>query len=234
MSKPLFNEEEKQFILENVKGRTTLELVTLLKEKMNKKVTIKQLVYWKIRNRITNDKPKHPTIFTNEQKQYLLKIINNNSNIDIVNMINKKFKSSFTIDQIRWYKRHHHLKSYSEHIWNKGKKSYNHQPVGSEFVYYQAGKEDFKTTFIKIAEPDVWVRKQYYMYEKYYGKIPKDGAVIFLNGNRDDFSKSNLKCITMHEHMFMMTNSLYFNNKDLTETGILIAKLKMKQKQLEV
>ena len=165
-------------------------------------------------------------LFTNEQQKYFLKILKNKTNEELAVIMNNKYNCNFTPQQIKNYKKHHNLKSYNINgEWFIGKKPINHKPVGSEIISYIKG---YKNTFIKVAEPNTWERKQHYMYKKYYGEIPKGCAIIFLNGNRDDFSKENLGCITMEEHKFMASNELYFNDAELTETGLLITKLKLK------
>lgn len=57
-----------------------------------------------------------------------------------------------------------------------------------------------KTWIIKVSDCSTkknkgWERKNRVMYEKYYGKIPEKHAIIFKNGDKNDFSKENLMAI---------------------------------------
>ena len=233
MHKSIFSEEEQQFIRDNVKGRTVRELYKLYKKKYNNNITYTQLKNWKRNNNLKCEKRyAPPKLFTEEQEKYFFKILKNKTTKELAVIMNNKYNCKFTPQQIKNYKKHHNLKSYNINgEWRIGKKTINHKPVGSEIISYING---YKNTFIKVAEPNTWERKQHYMYKKYFGEIPKGCAIIFLNGNRDDFSKDNLGCVTMEEHKFMASNELYFNDIDLTKMGIDIARLKIKIKERKV
>ncbi len=228
MHKSIFSKEEQQFIRDNVKGRTVRELYELYKKKYDNNITYTQLKNWKKHNNLKCEKRyAPPKLFTEEQEKYLLKIYKNKEIKELADIMNKKFNCNVTPKQIEDYKKRHKLKSYdSTGQWLIGKHSKNYKPVGTERVSYISG---YKNTFIKI-KSNKWERKTHYMYKKYYGEIPKDCAIIFLNGNRDDFSKDNLGCVTMEEHKFMASNEFYFNDAELTKTGLLITKLKLKSK----
>lgn len=86
---------------------------------------------------------------------------------------------------------------------------------------------------IKIKEPDVWKSKHRYIYEQHFGKIPKNHKVIFLDGNNRNFNIDNLKLVSNAEELIMNNNKLRYNNKELTETGILIAKIIHKRGQIK-
>lgn len=86
---------------------------------------------------------------------------------------------------------------------------------------------------IKIKEPDIWQSKHRYIYEQYYGKIPKKHKVIFLDGNNRNFDIDNLKLVSSAEELIMNNNKLRYNNKELTESGILIAKIISKRGKLK-
>ena len=86
---------------------------------------------------------------------------------------------------------------------------------------------------IKIKEPDIWQSKHRYIYEQYHGKIPEKHKVIFLDGNNRNFDIDNLKLVSSAEELIMNNNKLRYNNKELTESGILIAKIISKRGKLK-
>ena len=62
--------------------------------------------------------------------------------------------------------------------------------------------------FVKVAEPDVWKRKQVLFWEQLHGeKIDgKNEVVIFLDGNRLNFAPENLYKLTRQEYIYLNRN----------------------------
>lgn len=170
------------------------------------------------------------SLFNDEEQQFIIDNAYGISTDELTTLFNKKYNKNMSISQIRNWKEHHKIKNGVDAKFKKGQKQiYTYsRPLGSERVkYFNRTKE----TYIKVAHPKVWELKQNYMYKKYYGEMPENSVVIFLNGNRDDFSKENLECITLNEQYMMACSGLYFNDIDLTKTGIDIAKLMIKMKE---
>lgn len=168
MSKPLFNEIERKFVLNNYKGISSEELANLFNEKFNRNIKSKQM---------------------------------------------------------QMYKKDHKLRSGFDAKFKKAQTPLNKMPIGSETIYYDKG---IKKTYIKIGEPNIWERKQVYLYKKYKGNVPDDGIVIFLDGNKNNFNIDNLELVTRHENNIIAGNKLWCNNKDLNKTQVILAKLKSK------
>lgn len=77
-----------------------------------------------------------------------------------------------------------------------------------------------------------WQQKHRYIYECHYGKIPKGHKVIFLDGNNRNFDIDNLKLVSNAEELIMNRRKLRYNDKELTESGYLIAKIINKRGKL--
>lgn len=198
-----------------------------------------------------------PNKYTEEQKKFL---IANNYMItakDLADMFNKKFGTNLTANNIKNFRRNNKLKcgltgrfKKGQVSWNKGKtwdefmpkesqansrkttfkkgnKPHNYRPVGSERIT----KDGFVE--IKIAEPNKWDIKARVICENAYGKIPKGYKVIYLDGNKLNLELSNLKIVSAAEELIMNRNNLRFNKKELTETGLLIAKVINKRGQIK-
>lgn len=110
--------------------------------------------------------------------------------------------------------------------FKKGNIPHNHRPVGNERIT----KDGY--TEIKIKEPNKWQLKHRYIYEKKYGKIPDGMNLIFLDGNKQNIELSNLKLVSRAEDLIMNTNKLFTKDKELTNSGVLIAKVINKTNRL--
>lgn len=63
--------------------------------------------------------------------------------------------------------------------------------------------------------------------------LSKDQIVIFLDGNKENFDPDNLAVVTRKELMILNHEKMLTADKDLSKTGVLVAKLKMKIKEKE-
>ena len=187
--------------------------------------------------------------YTAEQKRFLIKNNYLKTSQELADIFNKKFGTNITKTNIKNFRGNNHLNSGLTGQFkkgniphNKGKKQKeymsdksiektkatrfkkgnipaNHRKVGSERITKDGYIE------IKIKEPNKWQLKHRYIYEQKYGKIPKGYNLIFLDGNRKNINLSNLKLISKSEDLIMNRNNLFTKNKDITNTGSLIAKL---------
>lgn len=120
---------------------------------------------------------------------------------------------------------------------NKGKKGIHHQ--GSEKGWFKRGHEphnkkpvgaekfDGEYWFVKIADPNKWKAKHILVWEEAHKQnLLKGTSVIFLDGNRENFEISNLRAVERKTMAVLNRWGLRANNKELTEVGISIAKLK--------
>lgn len=107
--------------------------------------------------------------------------------------------------------------------FKKGLKPPKYQEIGS-IVKHKDGY-----TYIKLAEHR-WQLYQRYIWEKSrHEKLERNQTVIFLDGDRSNFVPTNLAAISRKELAIINHESLMTQgNADLSKTGILIAKLKIK------
>ena len=104
----------------------------------------------------------------------------------------------------------------------KGHVPGNYRPIGSERITRDGYIE------IKICDPNKWVLKHNFIYEKEFGKVPKGHALFFLDQNRQNVSIENLILITRQELAFLNKELKATNNKDVNKTKLLIARIKAK------
>lgn len=99
------------------------------------------------------------------------------------------------------------------------------KPIGYEY------RKNDGMILVKVAD-DKWIYKQRLMYMKYHKcELTSDDYVIFLNQNRNDFSKDNLAKISRRESSVLSNQQMFSKNKGLTNLGILTAKLMIKVKE---
>lgn len=103
--------------------------------------------------------------------------------------------------------------------FKKGNIPLQHREVGSERINVDGYIE------IKVAEPNKWDLKHRVIYREHYGKIPKDHKIIFLDGNKLNLDINNLKAVSNAEELIMNRNKLFSTDKDITNTGAILAKV---------
>lgn len=119
--------------------------------------------------------------------------------------------------------KHNSLKT----VFKKGNIPHNHRPVGSERINVEGYSE------IKIKEPNKWILKHRYIYEQHYGKIPDGYNVMFADKNRQNFDIDNLILVSKHEDLIMNRKKLIYEDKELTKSGHLVAKVIAKTAKLK-
>lgn len=186
--------------------------------------------------------------YTQEQKQF---IIDNNYGKyakELAEMFNRKFNTTITEKEIKYFRQNHRLNSgltgqfEKGHIThNKGKKQiefmskeaiertkatrfkkgdipHNHRPIGSVRKTIDGFWE------IKVDEPNKWMLKHRWVWEQSNGKIPKGYVLVFLDGNRDNISLENLKLISRQENLVMNNHKLRYENAEITNVANTLAK----------
>lgn len=113
--------------------------------------------------------------------------------------------------------------------YKKGNKSSNAVEVGEEHMRYSGSKpDDLGYLYVKVCDGKGnknWKPKQQVVYEKHHGKIPPGHKVIFADGDRFNFDPDNLILVSNSEELIMNRRRLRYNDKELTKTGSLIAKV---------
>ena len=105
----------------------------------------------------------------------------------------------------------------------KGRPSLNEKPVGTETV--MTDKNGHTTVAVKIGKPNVWEYKHRLIWKQHHGEIPKNGYIIFADGNCLNFDINNLVLVSPAEHVIMNKHGLRFDDTELTKTGLNVAKL---------
>lgn len=186
--------------------------------------------------------------WSTEEKEYLFKIVKGKTQKEICELMNAKFKYQFSLSQIKGAMSRYKLQSgvdgtfkKGDTPWNKGVKGYmganktsfkkgqepiNHREVGSERITRDGYVE------IKVAEPNKWRLKHRVIYEKHYGELPKDYAVIFADGDKTNLDINNLVSVSRHQLLVLNNNELIKDDADLTKAGVNVANLIIKLRDI--
>lgn len=220
----LFNEDEEKFVRENILGKGNIELANIFNKKYNRNITAKQMEDWKSKRKLKGDVHR---IFTEKEEEFLKNNINGKSANELISLFNDKFRRNITKNQLTGYKRKTGLKSGIDGKFKKGHVSLTCKPVGYEHTTTDG------MTFIKIGEPNVWERKQLYLYKKYKGVPPKGYDIIFADGDRTNFDLDNLIAVSKTSKLVMGKKGLFSKNGDVTKLGVLVANLILKNHELK-
>ena len=169
-------------------------------------------------------------IYTEEERQFLKEFIPGHTRKEIQIEFNSRFGCNISVASVKSYMSRHNIRNGIVKRFqkgcvpaNKGKNIPNpkiRRPVGSESV------DSRGYTKIKIAEPDKWMNKQRYIWEKTYGPIPKGYLVIFRDNNNRNMDISNLMLVSKTESVIM--NRYYSKyTGQLRDTALLLADLRI-------
>ena len=189
-------------------------------------------------------------IFTAEMKSFIVEFAPGHHHCEIMDAFNEKFADTpITKRQVGNALKRYNVKTgfdgrfrKCQAAYNKGKKQVeymgaeaiektkatrfktgnipkNHRPVGSMRLNADGYNE------IKIAEPNKWELYSRYVYRRERGEIPKDCAVIHINGKSDDDRIENLRIMSKSAIARLNQSGLFGDNEEINETAIAIAKL---------
>ena len=224
MSKPLLNENELDYFKQIVKGNSTQEIINLFNKKFNRILGVHQVKNLKRRYNLKSGRNR---LYNPEQINYLKSIIKGHTTQEIINLMYEKYNIKLTKEQIKNFKNYYHISSDVDTKWQKGRTPYNKKSIGTEITT----KDGY--ILVKVAEPSEYKFKHQIIWEQHYGKIPKGHYVIFLDQDRTNYDINNLKLVKKEDLMMACGKKLFFKNKELTETGLLIAQLTNKMKEVE-
>lgn len=106
--------------------------------------------------------------------------------------------------------------------FKKGHKPQNWVPVGT--IRYTTDGYPKR----KIAEPSKWESCHRVEWEKHNGPIPEGHSIVFLDGDKTNWSIENLVCLSKNEVVRMNQSGLFTSDADFTRVGIGMTKLKNK------
>ena len=241
-----YSEEIKTFIAENVRGKTTKELVELVNAEFGTDFTKSKMSMYKKNNKLKSGTPGGlpaglPTkLYPEEVKRFIAEHYVGTGWQVMTDLLNQTFGTSYTKDQISAYYKNHKLDSGlrghfkkgnvpfnkgmkgltqggEETQFKSGHRTWNYMPVGTERTNTDGYVE------IKIADPNKWKGKHRIIWEETHGPGPKGHVVIFADGNQQNVVLDNLLLVSRAQLVRMNQKHLIKSDAELTKTGAIIA-----------
>lgn len=210
MKKTKWTDEVIEFMKNNYKDKDNIELARLLNETFNLNTNA---------DRVSNEKSK----------------LKRRQGIDLTTHINRgcyKKGNEPANKGKKWndYLSKEKQKNCRKTTFKKGNIPPNRSEIGQE--------KKTKDGYIKVKIRDGalngnWVYKHRLVYEQHYGKIPKGYVVMFADKNKENCDIDNLILVSRHEDLIMNNKKLIFEDKDLTKSGHLVAKVIAKTRKLK-
>lgn len=245
-----YTPEIHHFILVNVKGTTTRDLVNIVNAKFGTDFTESKMKSYKQNRKLKSGTPiglpirsstsLYPERIRNFIKQNYVGVGPKAMGV----LLNKTFGTDYTFNQMKAYYSRHSIDSgltgkfQPDHIpFNKGKKGVggweptqfkkgnrplNYKPVGTERV----NADDYVD--IKVADPNKWKGKHIIVWEEHNGLVPDGCVIIFGDGNRRNFDPDNLIMVSRKQLATLNKKRLIQNHADHTRTGIVVADIHQK------
>lgn len=184
-------------------------------------------------------------VWTDEKIEWLLKSKEIYSDReDIVTAFNERFGTNIDILSLNNINTVHKLKLPPSHKRiEKGKenlklgwlkiRSFEKKEIGEKINRGSSTQE-----FVKVSnsgnEKEDYILKTKYLYELYHNvKLDKNTIVIFLNGDKEDYSKENLYALDKQTFTSMMKNKLFTKDKETTKNRIKFCEWRIKLRNLE-
>ena len=183
-------------------------------------------------------------IFTQEMREFIFDNYKGISTRELTDKVNSRFGTDYIVSQLDSFKGNNKLNSGLNGQFKKGHISHNKGkkgccPAGSEKGWFKKGhvsanklpvgseRIDSKDGYllVKVAEPNKWKLKHRVLWEQHNGPIPKGHIVIFLDSDISKLDINNLACISKSESLTLNRMGLRCDDANLTETGVLIAKV---------
>lgn len=207
----LYRKEIIEFIQNNYEGKDNLELAELLNAKFN----------------LNTDADKISMLKCNLKRRF---------GINVQTGINKGCFKKGSTPANKGTKGLYNVGG-NKTSFKKGNKPQNAVPIGTEHIRYSGSKiNDPGYLYVKIADGKGnknWKLKHHLIYEQHYGKIPDKCKVVFADGNRFNFDIDNLILVSYNEELIMNRNKLFTKDKEITNTGAIIAKVIAKGNKLK-
>lgn len=245
-----YPEEVKVFILENIQGTTTADLVLLVNARFGNDFTKSKMKSYKgnhgLNSGLGSGVPEGTA--TKKYPAEVREFIKNNyvgvGHQGMADLLNENFGTNFAKGQMKGIYARFKLNSGRTGRFPKGYKPPNAIRKGqrlSQATEFKGGQlpHNYKSVgteilrpdgyvWVKLADPNKWRQKHVLVWEAVNGPRPKGYVVIFGDGDRHNFDLSNLILISQRQLLVLNRKGLILNNAELTKTGIVVADIYIK------
>lgn len=203
-----------EFVRENAEGRSSRELAQMVNDVFGTSFTAEKIKSFKAYRGIrSNIQPKPPTVLPESVRAFVRENCQGVRYADMAELVRRQFGVSITNKQMRWFYQNNELKSCV-------RVNSNEAPLGTVIV-------DKAGYLRKKVATGRWELLHRLLWEEVHGEIPEGCNVTFLDGDKSHVCIENLALITNEEQMIMTRDGLRFSDSRRTETGLLIAKVRV-------
>ena len=243
-----------EFLKKFIPGHTAREISEAVADRFGIEMTADMVKSYKQNRKIRSGTPcglpagTPSNVFPAEVGEYIRKHHKGVGPTEMTKKINEIFGADYKPKQLNAYYKNHGLNSGLDgrfqkgHVpANKGRKGMPMHPnaVTTQFKkgHTPANKTPIGTVLMKddgylwkkVGEgARDWKQLHRMIWEEAHGEIPEGYLITFKDGNRENVALDNLELITKAESIELTRRGLRTSDKDLTETGILIARLNCK------
>lgn len=197
-----FPEEVRQFIFENYKGTSHKRMSERIKEKFDYNITPRQIKGFYGNNNLNSG------LTGRFEKGHIPKNKGKRQT---------EFMSLEMIERTRGTR------------FKNGQLPHNTVPIGAV--------KELKDGYLRLKiddklkpkrKKDNWKPLHHFMYEFYHGAIPAGYDVMFLDGNKRNFSKDNLEIITKAERLYLNRHGFISSDPEITKSGLALSRMMTK------
>ena len=200
-------------------------------------------------------------VFTEEQAELIRQEYRNCSLAELTSLVNARFKSKFTLQQLRSLTRNHCIRSGRSgrfekgHVpankgikgWSSGGRSVetqfkkgrpahearNYLPIGSTRLTKDGYIERKMTDDPSLVPARRWVMEHRRVWEQHNGPIPDKHVVVFLDGDKLNCQIDNLRCVSRSVLQYMNKTGLNETTGEMRKAAILTSEVMTRARQLE-
>lgn len=255
-----YTKEHTDYVRSIAKGRYNDEITEMFNKKFKVRKSVSAIkalkANYKIVSNVSTGSRKREKIFSVEQEEFLKNNVKGIGNKELTELFNEKFNTSFLVTQVISWKNRNKISSgldgrfvKGQESWNKGMKGLNlggekgwfkkgqdpinYRPVGSERIDSKDGY-----TIIKVQDegtwPERWRHKHVVLWEEANGKTPENHVIVFADSDKENIVLDNLLLLSRSELARMNQGALFFDDPELTKTGLNIVRLNNKITDIEI
>lgn len=216
----IFSKDEDNFIIKlRDSGLSWEEVKDRFNERYNTELSFNSV---KSRGLSICESREYHDYYTEEQDKWLRNNITRFSNYDNLSVeFNKLFNTNKSGRGVQSHcVRYLNIIS-GRQAFKKGFETWNRKDIGHEYLNTSNGY-----TYVKINDTGIknkdFISKQVYLYKQYHGEdsIKRGNIIVFLNGDKSDFSTENLYQIPRKINAVMNNYKWFTDNRENTLTAI--------------
>lgn len=184
--------------------------------------------------------------YTEQEHEFFKEYVPGHSWIEIADEFEKRFGIRLGSKQVQSYIKNHKLHTGRNGRFEKGHVPANKGQKVSAETYEKISRTFFKKGHgndkrrrtvgservdpdgyirIKVAEPNEWMLKSWYVWQQHHGAMPPDHYIIYKDNDPSNCDISNLMMISKRDAHIMMIKNLHHYTGDEKEVAVNIAKL---------